>query len=593
MHQSYSSRPRRRLLVVTSLVLVAIGGFAYVGSRRATAATTGRDRKRWPFAWNSIWNMPIGSGASYVPANIPAPMASGVTVDEDIIVMTPDAPPMSVRHHEAGWNWGVSRCANGAGGAVVMSLPIPGSFVTGQGLGATPNMPAAVLTGDGRTVHQSQPFHTCGGYAVTQYVYPSVLIDGDGIEGAHGGSGLSSLGGALRVGELRPASGPVRHALKLNLDMQQYGGCANDGTPCYRWPAVQADSSATGGCNQANVHGGGYCGRNTAFEMGSLLALPPGFDVSSLSTEPARRLAAAFRDYGAYVADSTGWDVFGLMTEWGPDGRFVDQFSADWGISFETGTLSTCSTTSSDCQWSKDLSRIMTSLAIVDNNGPGSIGGPGTRIAPCAPAFEDGTGGAPAGCGPAGSDSDPGVTPTTAAPTTTGGAPSTTVNAPTTTSPDIVLPPPSSQPTTTRIAVTLPPVIAVTPGRVRPVVSEPTTTTPVPSTTEPITATPPPNMAVSVAVGPGIDTAAAVPVSAVQASPAPDPAPTTAAPSPSTTSPSTTSPSTTSPSTTSPSTTSPSTVTTRRTSSPRRARRSRNAPRRQQVSVTRTRRTTG
>ena len=36
------------------------------------AAPGGRDPIRQPFASNSIWNMPIGSGAVYVPANLPA-----------------------------------------------------------------------------------------------------------------------------------------------------------------------------------------------------------------------------------------------------------------------------------------------------------------------------------------------------------------------------------------------------------------------------------------------------------------------------------------------------------------------------------------
>ena len=46
--------------------------------------------------------------------------------------------------------------------------------------------------------------------------FPNVSdIFGDGALGAHGGSGLSGFGGSVRAGELLPATGPIRHALKL------------------------------------------------------------------------------------------------------------------------------------------------------------------------------------------------------------------------------------------------------------------------------------------------------------------------------------------------------------------------------------------
>jgi hypothetical protein len=35
--------------------------------------------------------------------------------------------------------------------------------------------------------------------------------------GAHGGSGLSAMGGSIRKGELMPNTGAIAHALKLEL----------------------------------------------------------------------------------------------------------------------------------------------------------------------------------------------------------------------------------------------------------------------------------------------------------------------------------------------------------------------------------------
>ena len=50
-------------------------------------------------------------------------------------------------------------------------------------------------------------------------------IFGDGIGGAHGGSGLSSIGGSIRLGELLPGAPPIPHALKIELgNWWYYGG---------------------------------------------------------------------------------------------------------------------------------------------------------------------------------------------------------------------------------------------------------------------------------------------------------------------------------------------------------------------------------
>ena len=51
-----------------------------------------RDPLLWPFADTSIWNMPIGSNAIYVDAKIQPPTRFGMTVDEDILILTPNAP---------------------------------------------------------------------------------------------------------------------------------------------------------------------------------------------------------------------------------------------------------------------------------------------------------------------------------------------------------------------------------------------------------------------------------------------------------------------------------------------------------------------
>ncbi len=345
-----------------------------------------RNKYKWPFASDSIWNTPIGSGARYVPAGIGIATAMGMTVDEDVIVQRPSAPLKPVVVNDAGWDASKTRCGSLKPGQTVYAdgVPVPDDFTTDPGyLGRTPNMSAAILMPDGQTIRQTQPFHVCGrGGAVTsQYRFPDESIGvGGGIAGAHGASGMSSIGGTVRVGELVPG-GVIRHALKVNLyGRRAYHYDAREATPGYRWPARSADGYA-GDAASACAYGG----RVSAMRIGSLVALRPDFPVEALRTEPAKILARALVDYGAYAVDDTCWDAYGLTTEWGPDGRVVDEFRAAWGFPIETSAKADCADGGRECQWARDMAEVFTALHVVDNNAPGSVGGGGVGRRPAAP----------------------------------------------------------------------------------------------------------------------------------------------------------------------------------------------------------------
>ncbi len=413
VHSTREGRPSllrgkgRQYAATVAAALLTGGLFATSAlGQDGTSASTTRNPTTWPFPWSSIWNMPIGSGAVYDPAGIAPATGASLDADENVLVLHPEAPSSPVYETTAGWDGSKTRCGS-ATSNVLFDAPIPPTFFTDPGYGgSTPNMASAVLLADGHTVKQSQPLHRCAdGRTVSQYVYPDGDIRiGDGIAGAHGGSGMSSIGGTIRMGELVPG-GTIRHALKLELFARQFLAYRNDGTPGFRWPALQADGYAASN----------YAGSVPSLEMGALLALRPEFSVDSLRTEPARILARALQDYGGYVVDDTAWDVYAVATEWGPDGRVTNEFNSRWGFPMSSTTVSTCSSASVECQWAKDMGELFSSLNVVANNGPGSIGGPGTRRTTCAPSFADGTGGAPVGCdGAAGTGTTvPGATPTT------------------------------------------------------------------------------------------------------------------------------------------------------------------------------------
>jgi hypothetical protein len=328
-----------------------------------------RDVYQQPFARTSIWNMPIGSDAEYVPAGIGAPTQWGVTADEDIIILAPGAPLMDIFFNGVGWSDDTPGVRCEKEGDLILQAPIPEDFYIPHSNG-TPNNAAAILGQDGRTIYQVQPLHRCEGYdyATALVQYPSEDIYGAGIDGAHGGSGMSSIGGTLRLGELMNDE-RITHALKVNLYARKYLAYNDDGSRGYRWPAVKSDGYAD---NET------YGGTVPALEMGALLALKPDFDLASMQTVPGKVIAQAFIDYGGYVVDDTYWDVFALAVEESPEGSFHDQFEAAWGYPFSVQSL--------DHPWAQDMTLIFRNLHVIDNNGPNTIGGGGEPRRPLAPA---------------------------------------------------------------------------------------------------------------------------------------------------------------------------------------------------------------
>lgn len=354
-----------------------------------------RDPQLQPFSSRSIWNMPIGSGARYVPAGLVVPTRGMVTVDENLIVMTPDEPLMDLYYNGAFWDKSKNRCTRD--GDLIARLPIPQSFIVSPETwdGVTPNASLAVLMPDKRYIYQGQPFAHCmkenpgllGHASNFDPGHPEGLTDlyGDGIYGAHGGSRLSAIGGALRVHELTPTSGPIRHALKVNLCGKvnyYYDKATQKG---FRWPAVAHDSYAAG----ENGYGSARPASAPVVkecQLGALLALKPDFDTSKLKTEPARIIAQALIDYGAYVVDDTGWDVFAFTCEWGPAGRFTEEFRKNWGWEFIDYSKGDDETGWSD--WARDIRTIFTNLQIVVNNADTARGGGGEPRVPLAPALK-------------------------------------------------------------------------------------------------------------------------------------------------------------------------------------------------------------
>jgi len=294
-----------------------------------------RNKYLWPFAANSIWNMPIGSNAVYVPAGIQYAGGWGgaITVDEELIGLNPNDPIKILNGEERV--------------RVPSTMSHDGSW----------NGCATFLREDNNTIVQGQPLQLSPGGNPSwdyDYSFPGssdyLSLYGDGRGGCHGGSGLSGVGGSLRPGELSGPD-PIRHVLKVNLWAKRFLSCQQSG---YRWPAYRADAYMS--CSS-------YGGSNPALRMGSLLAVLPSVNCdAAVTSRQARKLCKALQDYGAYVVDDTYWDVHAFAidanAEFGDGGTFDD-----------------------------DVQELFQMLYVVDNNSANNIGGGGTPRAPLAPPF--------------------------------------------------------------------------------------------------------------------------------------------------------------------------------------------------------------
>jgi len=346
-----------------------IGGLAAAFALSGTAAAQPpRDPWLKPFSQSSIWNTPIGAGAVYQSKGH-FPVAEYVHSDDEYHYKTSANDPLRPLYSPGSWT---DRCNGTTPGQVETQMRIADDIVLGDaittgGIYETPNNVAVFLKPDGDSLLQLEPLcrDTAGG-PVYGYQYPvNESIRGTGIHGTHWGSGLSGIGGSLRHGELTGPE-PIQHALKLNVWGKYLYYNTSDPTPGYRWPADRSDSYAPQG----------YQGTNPKIEMGALMALHPSETPEGLGikTEAGRKIFAAMQNYGAYLADDTGWNAAALSLS--IEAR--QEFEEVYGYSFNQGSYATGEAK----DWFDDFNKILMALQVVDNSSPTSIGGGGARRAP-------------------------------------------------------------------------------------------------------------------------------------------------------------------------------------------------------------------
>lgn len=337
-----------------------------------------------PFAPTSIWNTPLGTGATYSPSAVLPPPSVPMRADESPVLMDKTQPTVPYVHNNNGFHPppGQDRCSSTTTFSV--NVPCNPNFLIS--CSATHNYESSLLDSGGSLVYNGTAFAhgaSSGPITTTAQAAYSESLSGAGLgpsgavvggKGGKGGSGLSTLGGIIRKGELL-GSTPIKHALAINIDLNDnasptsdgLGGTAGNG---YIWPAIKKDGYT-------------YVGSSGYICPGSLLALKQSFNINaSLTTAPARKIAYALQNFGGYVGNDTKDSAFSFCTEISPDINTgvatsvdVDEWNANFpGIgAFDTGA-------SSSSAWAQDCLTIIANLFAVTNNTPSTIGGPGNRV---------------------------------------------------------------------------------------------------------------------------------------------------------------------------------------------------------------------
>jgi hypothetical protein len=309
----------------------------------------------------------------------------------EYLVFAPNAPLIPVYLNTNAW--GEDRCPRT--GAEMYKIPFPTDWFIAS---SNHNAGTSILMPGGKIIFQFQPAAKCvgnnfatGTYPKTQTLFNEDIRYGLGITGAHGGSNLSTLGGTIRLGELRPGAPPMRHALKMSFGSRhQYGMCVDNKAACFTWPAQHADWYAANATN-----GYGVETRNTHpyMKMGALLAIPPSVNINNMGllTEPGKMIAWTLQNYGAYIVDSNSVPTVIISVEESPSGTKREEFIKDYGHTFESRLgyslkVDESGNLTHQAKWTRDIRLIIQSLHVVYNNGPNTVGGGGTPRQPLAPA---------------------------------------------------------------------------------------------------------------------------------------------------------------------------------------------------------------
>jgi hypothetical protein len=335
----------------TCLFLLLVSGCSLIVE---PSEVSQRDPLRQPYSRRSVWNLPLGRNAILAPAKLASPQLPVFFAPMPTIMLWDPSAPRTAIYENTDFDNGrcyddVKKGPPAPTPLITDGVPIPADFVVvGKPDGGfAPANPTIIAQSDGLTFHQLEFFARCkpqeAATALRHYVDTNALEE-NGIAGGHLGSGLSILGGVLRLGELSPGAPRIRHVLKLAIaNTRLFGGAKGSS---YIWPGTIDHSD----------HKTRYSGSDPKLRPGALLALPESFDTSRLESPAGRQIAWTLKHFGAYVVKGNGSDHVHVSVEVGPRESVESQYRAQWGVNWRD-----------DEGWKADSARIMTALQIVEN----------------------------------------------------------------------------------------------------------------------------------------------------------------------------------------------------------------------------------
>lgn len=369
---------------------------------RAVARSSSPARNYYlrPFADTSVWNMPIGSNAilgGAAGSAVVADTADTFAPEDDVICLE----TTNTRSMWLGDDPNAATTGHSTNPTPFGTAPFKADIYTdvaNSPAGYAPNGSGGQLLSDGATIQEGQYMA-----AITAPVGSSGMVyglrrgttslTGDGITfasagggaavGGHGGSGMTGVGGTIRIWELIDDGVTISHALKCRANGRYlFGYNATTNPTGYVWPAIAAD---TGWDNSGNA-GAWYHGTNANVRMGTLLTIPQSVDVTTLQKRDAsgtipvwaQRIARAIQDYGMYIVDESYEDGNGqnqmvLSLESGHQLQPLSpSFGMTPGAAYPGGTVA--------AEWANCLANVFGSLAAVTNNSVSTIGGGGTPV---------------------------------------------------------------------------------------------------------------------------------------------------------------------------------------------------------------------
>jgi hypothetical protein len=226
-----------------------------------------------------------------------------------------------------------------------------------------PDATMAVLESNARYVwefYQARKAPDGINWRATNLYKTDITLDGWSAYKCHHGTRASSssvISGIVRAGEL---TNGIKHAIAVAVTGPQLNKNAPGGKS-FVWPASSSDDPSN------------YASLGNVF-MGSLLAIPSSVNLDALpfQTVAGKNVARALQLHGAYVVDITD-----------PGGTkmiMIVEYNARAELPFQGGR-------SSPSPLVQDLRLAARYLNVISNNGPNSIGGGGTPLAPLAPPF--------------------------------------------------------------------------------------------------------------------------------------------------------------------------------------------------------------